>query len=383
VDAEYELATYRPALKEQLVELQSHWWGPDRDLRTAYFEWKYERNPYLRAPYFVVALYRGEPVGMGGMWGTRWQVGCPPEEFVAATAGDLLVLPAHRKQALASAITRRACADFAEMGYACAISLSTGLPMQLTLLHLGWHSLGPIQSTRRPSERRAAEDALRARLARLPLIWRLAQRPVSSAAGHDRVFAALDRHAARTRPAAISLEQAPRPTEMAELIERLDYDGRIRHVRDRAYFDWRFANPLSRYRFLFSGGARLDGYLILQAPARRGGGTVAIVDWEAADAGARAELLETALRWGRFDDLTAWPSMLPPEAQGLLARDGFRPVALPRSVTEAYRLGVQRRAIFVKSLTLDSSEDADPTPGGRRLYDRSSWDLRMLYNDSH
>ena len=36
---------------------------------------------------------------------------------------------------------------------------------------------------------------------------------------------------------------------MAELVERSG-DTRIRHVRDSQYFQWRFQNPLSRYRYL-------------------------------------------------------------------------------------------------------------------------------------
>ena len=43
----YEFVRYQPDLKGQVVELQTHLWSPSLALNTAYFEWKYERNPYL------------------------------------------------------------------------------------------------------------------------------------------------------------------------------------------------------------------------------------------------------------------------------------------------------------------------------------------------
>ena len=70
---------------------------------------------------------------------------------------------------------------------------------------------------------------------------------------------------------------------MAELAERIGYDGRIRHVRDEQYFSWRFQNPLSEYRFLFWDNGRLDGYLVLYRKVYPPGNDelAYIVDWDA------------------------------------------------------------------------------------------------------
>jgi len=36
---------------------------------------------------------------------------------------------------------------------------------------------------------------------------------------------------------------------MAQLGRAPAEDGRIRHVRDEAFFGWRFSNPMRNYRF--------------------------------------------------------------------------------------------------------------------------------------
>lgn len=94
-------------------------------------------------------------------------------------------------------------------------------------------------------------------------------------------------------------------------------------------FAWRFQNPRSRYRFLFWGAERLEGYLVLRVsiqPERVRGAGVEIVDWEASSAGVRAGLLQAAIQGGRFDRLTTWSATLPDEVQTLLRDTGFRPI---------------------------------------------------------
>ena len=85
---------------------------------------------------------------------------------------------------------------------------------------------------------------------------------------------------------------------MAELVERLGHDGRIRHVRDREYFAWRFLNPRASYRFLYAQSARLEGYLVLAAQPGRPDWGVRLVDWEAVDDRVRRALLVAAFQKG-------------------------------------------------------------------------------------
>jgi len=70
---EYEILKYRPEFKEHLLELQTHLWSPDLALNRAYFEWKYDHNPYINPPLIYIALYNGQVVGMRGLMGAAWQ----------------------------------------------------------------------------------------------------------------------------------------------------------------------------------------------------------------------------------------------------------------------------------------------------------------------
>jgi len=69
---EYVIVKYGPEFKQQIVKLQTHLWSPDVALNTAYLEWKYERNPYMKTPFIHLALSAGQVVGMRGMYGAKW-----------------------------------------------------------------------------------------------------------------------------------------------------------------------------------------------------------------------------------------------------------------------------------------------------------------------
>ena len=76
--ATYAVERYRPEHKARVVELQSALWGSDTALNTAYFEWKYEQNPYLDAPLVYLLRAGDEIIGMRGFFGGCWEAGSPP-----------------------------------------------------------------------------------------------------------------------------------------------------------------------------------------------------------------------------------------------------------------------------------------------------------------
>ena len=100
MDSTYELLQYEPALKQPLSELQCLLWSPSTALNQSYFEWKYERNPYVTKPIVCLARHEGRVVGMRGFFGTRWVTGVPGEEFLALYADDLVIAPGHRNRGL-------------------------------------------------------------------------------------------------------------------------------------------------------------------------------------------------------------------------------------------------------------------------------------------
>jgi hypothetical protein len=161
---------------------------------------------------------------------------------------------------------------------------------------------------------------------------------------------------------------------MAELIERIGGDGRMRHVRDQEYFAWRFQNPRAVYRFLFWEDTRLEGYLVLRRWVYTDRIGVNIVDWEATNAKVRADLLQAAIHWGNFDNLTIWSSTLPDEAKRLLQITDFKELESKGNMTRDFP------TVLVRPIR-DEMLKGDWVLADRQLLDLANWDLRMIYSD--
>ncbi len=107
---------------------------------------------------------------------------------------------------------------------------------------------------------------------------------------------------------------------MTNLVEQIWGDGRIQHVRDQCFFAWRFQNPLSMYRFLFWEDTYLQGYLVLQASVYADREQISIVDWEATDPEVCADLLETALRYGKLNNVSILSATVSKKVKQILSK---------------------------------------------------------------
>ena len=364
-----QIVGYRPELKGQIARLQRHLWGRDEALNTAYFEWKYERNPYLPAPLVSLVLSDGSLVGMRGMFGSCWEVG--PERFVVPCGDDLVIAPEHRRRGLLGRILDATIADLAARGHPLTFSTSAGVVAMAAALGRGWRSAGSVRDVARGG---GGAASLAWGLARRARTWP-GMRHLARAASQLRrpPFEHLDAAARRTgEGGAVWCADAPPVDAMAELVRRLGDDGRIRHVRDAPYLEWKLANPLHDYRVLLAGDGGLDGYLVLQAYRVTASARVNVVDWEGTSPSVRRALLEAAIEWGRFGTLGTWTMSLSRDAQALLAELGFGPV--PR-----HPLLPQGTALLVRGVTAAPPETAFML-GDRRVLDAASWDMRMLYS---
>ena len=380
MNTEYEIVKYGPEFKPQVVKLQTHLWSPDVALNSAYLEWKYERNPYMKTPFIHLALSAGQVVGMRGMYGAKWQIGCPAQTFLAPCAGDLVIAPDHRNSGLIAKIMETAAGDLADNGYAYVFNFSAGLATQLGSLTTGWRSVGPLET--------AQFDSLQPHGRGYANYLRFARRIVNKLLGslltRKQPFHFLDSNGGRGRGETgrhVHVEQAPRPEAMAELVERIGNDGRLRQIRDQEYFVWRFQNPLSRYRFFFWEGSTLEGYLVLRTSVH--GKRVSIVDWEARNMEVRTDLLQAVLQWSRFDKLTLWIATLPTEVKTLLQNAGFRALGKTESLGRAHSVRARRPMVLLRAVRRDMLKEADWVLAHRRLLDLDNWDLRMIYSDGY
>jgi GNAT superfamily N-acetyltransferase len=372
----HELVRYHPDRKEQIASVQRNLWSADVGLNTAYFGWKYEENPFMKAPVLQLALREDRVVGMRGMFGSCWEIGSPARRVFVPCADDFVIEPAHRNHGIGGAIMRAAVADVALADFPYAFSLSAGPVTLAASLVAGWRTVDSMRPARRTSGSTAFINRIAARLRTVPLLWRCTGSIVR--AHHRGVggpFRALDR---RARPAggrssaAVRVETAPPVEAMADLVARLGHDGRLRHVRDETYLRWRYRDPLHEYRFLVQGTDRLNGYLVLQAHRTEPERGIRIVDWEATTPEVRMDLLRAALERGRCPSLTVWAATLPRETEAPLAALGFVPTSS----------GSQLRGVATTMIRPlgPAGAGVDPILEGRRLLDLASWDMRMVYS---
>lgn len=341
---EYRVVRYTPEHKHAVAEFQTGLWSrhPSRNLR--YLEWKYEQNPYANEGRIYLAFHNDLLVGMRGFYGSRWEAGVPARQMPVLVADDLLAGEHHRNRGLVTQIMQAAFEDLRDSGARFVLNLSGGPLTVLNSLAMGWRSFARA----RPMNRRSVRF-VPTRLQRL--------------FGKERSpFTRFDR-------AGIG-ETQPRPDAMARLIQHISHDGRLRHVRDRSYFDWRFRNPFREYRFLYAGDEELDGYLVLKREKRVQ--DVSIVDLEAINGRVRAGLLKAAVTAGAFRDLAIWTSTADAQLVEQLAALKFeRPDAKPAALGQPF---------LIRMIDLDPPEAEWRLEDGRQLLEAGSWDIRMLYS---
>jgi GNAT superfamily N-acetyltransferase len=374
--AEYKIVRYRPDLKRQVIELQAHLWSPNLSLNTDYFEWKYERNPYLKEPLIYLAMHNGKVIGMRGFMGSKWECGVPTQRFTCLCAEDMVISPEHRKRGLMSVIMTAAFKDPAVKDYDYVFSLSAALATLRSSLSMGWRSVGWMS----PMPWQSPFDTLKSSVPRpIKKLLSFSERLYGFCS--RRLFK-LGRSSERGNlkrlkySSAISIEDAPRCAAMAELVERIGGDGRIRHVRDSEYFQWRFQNPLSRYRYVYWSEGRLEGYLVLQQSNTEylDADILNIVDWEASSAAIRERLLQVALKvFAKGAKPLIWSAGLSQATIALLRKNGFYSVKAPAG--EAHF----PPAILVRPIAA-ADLGGEWALGGRSLLDLANWDMRMLYS---
>jgi acyl carrier protein len=367
---------YSPAYKDAVAELQRGLWSSDVERNRRYLEWKHEQNPYGSAPRIYLLLRGDELIGMRGFYPSRWQVGAPSRELDVLVADDLVLAEEHRSEGMVTALMQAALGDLRREGVEYVLNLSGGQVTVLGSLAMGWRSAGSLDPVERIESGRRFGPSLRARAASLPVLGRIARATGLGASAGSGPLARFDARVGEILAAAgerVELSATPRPKAMADLIGRIAYDGRIRHVRDETFFDWRFRNPLHEYRFLYLGGSELVGYVVLKwsCAARPSTPRVQIVDLEAATGSALEALVEAAVEAGSFSELATWQATRPRAVVDALARAGFEAAAGGGAVHHQPR-------ILVRCLA-EARPHQEWTLHGVPLLELSRWDMRMLY----
>lgn len=367
---QYEIGKYTPEFKDQVIKLQTHLWSNNLKLNEAYLEWKYYGNPYISQPIIFLALCDGKVVGMRGMYGANWEVGVPRQQFLVPCAGDVVISPDHRNKGLFRMMTAVSLNYLAENDYKYALNLSAGITTHLSSLAMGWKSIGIMKKM----ERRQIKNKVSEYIAKF-----YNRRTFTDQRINNSPFYSLDEKSFHSKSNSynyVHVGQSPQPKEMADLIERIGYDGRIRHLRDSKYFAWRYRNPFSIYRFLFWQRRRLEGYLVLRSSVNRQSNVINIVDGEATDVQIIRELLHLAIKWGNFYRLNILSRTLKDSFVRILGNFGFK-ISKDSSTLKHYDPSILIRP------TNDKLLSSDWLIANKNILDSKNWDLRMIYSDSY
>lgn len=363
-----KFVAYGPEHAEQIAQLQTHMWSGDVKRNAVYFRWKYFDNPFVRDPVVFVAMDGTRVVAMRGAFGSAWEAGGSAEPFIVPCADDMVVDPAHRNRGLVRPLMEVLFEELGSRGVQYLFSLSASPVTLVVSLAMGWRAVGSTEPIGRVPRSVDLARRLRARAQRYPATRRFAPRLVL--ASEREPFRRLDE--SRRRERRITLVREPRSEEMAALVKRIGGDGRIRHVRDARYLDWRYRHPLAEYRFFYWDEQMLNGYLVLHRNTSDRGNRVrvSIVDWEAVTPKIRLALLDEAIHRGAFANLETWGATLSDPLRSELHKRGFR----------AAEPGTLRRPghrILVRRLDAPAS---DWMLNGRALLDMNQWDLRLVHS---
>ncbi len=307
--------------KDATLQLWGKLWltKPARNSRN--HEWKYGQNSIPGASVVRIIGDTNKVVGAVGAQGNRWSVAGRIEAIPCL--GDIIVDTDRRGSTSFGQLVESISTTLAAAGVDRMYIFGSGAYVP-HLAMTGWHLVQTI-----------ATAELKLRSSKSPSFWRrltpFGRPPRTRTLGQARIV---------TR-------RSPRPAQMAELVERLDLDALMTQVRDSAFYEYRYRNPLSHYRFLYCyKGAELRGFIALQVHAREvASRDVSIVEWEALDDSTRSLLLEAAASSG-VNTLHAWATdhnraeletagFVLSEPSGRLTTDASLPNLMVRNLTDA------------------------------------------------
>ncbi len=372
---EYEIVKYSSEYKPQVVALQAQLWGANVDNNIAYFEWKYEQNPFAQEVPAIIALHQGNVVAFRGFFPQKW---CAEDGAVmkAFSPADLVVDEAHRRRGLFGAMTKASFEIYEDSNIRFFVNLSSNEKSSPGYLKFGWKPLMErrylVRYSWRGSVLRLIHHALR--LIAPKSLWSFLKR-IKAARSSGRVASA-------ESPVASSdvVARADTVFEYGEyqVVDSVEYkfdeielfckglgDGRIAHLHSRDYMKWRFQSPRHNYQFIYLYKAEvLCGYLIL-ARSFGGGRSGHVVDYGVTDEKAFRKLIDVMLKKYKFEVLQ-WTAYGGVQMYAPLSQAGFK--------------AKQQLSILIRPNDRVLSEAAW-VYSGASVMNADRWCIRGIYSD--
>lgn len=243
---EFEYRKYREEDKPKVLELLSGLWNMPYEKKLAYFNWKYEQNPYTDSPLAYVALDGDKIVAFRGYMAQPIII--KNNILYNAVICDMITDSSYRRKGLFYKLTNFSIEDILSNRH-CLISInsSSGGPTSFGYIKLGWEPL--IE---------------REHIFSFNLFSKY--KPISSTRlrQKDNEFIDIDNNA--------------RSHEMASLFKKNRNEKLFVLDKDEKYIKWRYSNPLKVYNFLYYYvGEKLVAYCVFD---KRGYDKFDLVDYE-------------------------------------------------------------------------------------------------------
>jgi len=234
------IETYSPKYKEGLLDLLSyHLDDLNFEERKKRFEWMYEDNPYTESPLCYLALDREKVVGHCGSIVQKFQL--TGKEYYFCTPADAIVHPEYRRKGIFSSLLKFSRKELALNSNITLILIlsanKTSTPIQLKY---GDESVGK----RRYMYYFSFTNILKFFLRKYNF-----QKPIS-----------FDKNDLK-----IKITNELRAQEISNLMNKCKEKNKITNTRDKAFYEWRFSNPLKEYLFGYcTKDDELVGYIALE-----------------------------------------------------------------------------------------------------------------------
>jgi hypothetical protein len=360
---------------DQIARLKTINWGLDFDVFRSYVKWNYIDRPHSKPPIIYFVRVGGEIVAMRGAYETTWQLKNASAHFSAWCSADLLILEGYRNKGIYGKMTDFVLEDLERMGAQHFFSFNATPLNAMISLSMGWKSVGQIKIMKKQFQTIESRAMTLAKKLAGPYARKLLRQTGILKRRNRDNSQRIDMicHNPRTQlPPRITIDDKPKPAEMALLVNSTLSENKITQVRDEMFFRWRYNNPLSKYLFLYWYDDGLKGYLVLQSHiySMESGGAHNIFELEATDSSIKIELLNTLISLIDSGSISTWVNMLDRDSYDFLVSKGFKEDSSAKSIKNS------PRTILIRLLGKDNNKLEFQ---GLNLLDSTSWDYKMIY----
>lgn len=228
---------YSSEYKNQVIDLLKILWHFDRENRLAYFKWKFEDNPYTKAPLAFIALDGEKVVAFRGYMVQPFVFN--DSRFLDASLANTVTHEDYRRMGLFKLLTSFSVSEIAKMeNIYISLNSSSGGPTLKGYLDLGW-----IPLVRRDNLFKTSILGI------LKYLFKIVESPLCV----EKI----------TRDEKIEITNTLR---VADIVNMSCERGKITHERSIVYYSWRLRNPMSEYTYCYKydKGGVLKSYIILK-----------------------------------------------------------------------------------------------------------------------